>query len=150
MNSCHLDSSVISSKAINQAKDGRPRFGGPFVNSALMLEDAIKSGAPLVAVHRIPLFREFSRSSLHRLVRTGKLPALRVGRSYYSTPDVAIAALKENSAIPPVADSSHEKAVQNLVKKGIGSKGFPGIETPEKAMVRASRMEKRNALKGGA
>lgn len=91
------------------------------MTSQSMLESAIKSGAALVAVHRIPLFREFARSSIHRLVRTGKLPALKVGRSYYTTPEVAALALSEGSKITPVPSADHAKAVKSLEAKGIGN-----------------------------
>ncbi len=87
-----------------------------------LLDSAIKSGAPLVAVHRISLFREFSRSSLHRLIRTGKLPAVRVGRSYYSTPEIAAKALTENSAIKFMPTAAHDSAMASLERKGIGSR----------------------------
>ena len=86
-----------------------------------LLDSAIKSGAPLVAVHRIPLFRDFARSSLHRLVRTGKLPCLRVGRSYYTTPEIAATALAEGSQIKTPPDLEHTQAVENLARKGVGT-----------------------------
>ena len=95
------------------------------MNAKALLDHAIKSGAPLIAVHRIPLFRDFARSSLHRLIRTGKLPALRVGRSYYSTPEIAAKALTEGSCINPLPSLDHDEAVANLERKGFGSKAGP-------------------------
>jgi hypothetical protein len=114
----------------------------PSLNSASLLDSAIKSGAPLVAVHRIPLFREFSRSSLHRLIRTGKVPAIRVGRSYYSTPEIAAAALTEGSAIPAMPQAAHDQAMANLARKGIR------LDNPEKAMGRLAPIEKRRSTNG--
>ncbi len=123
------------------------------MNAKTLLDHAIKSGAPLVAVHRISLFREFSRSSLHRLIRSGKIPALRVGRSYYSTPEIAAKALTETSAIPPIPTSQHDQAMASLERKGIGGSDpiksrYPGLENPERKI--RSGLERRKAAKGGA
>ena len=86
-----------------------------------LLKSAIESGAPLIAVHRIPLFRDFARSSLHRLVRTGKLPCVRMGRSYYTTPEIAATALAEGSQIKSPPNLEHSQAVENLERKGLGT-----------------------------
>lgn len=89
------------------------------MNAHGLLNQSIKAGGALVAIHRLPCFQEFARSSLHRLVRTGKIPALRIGRSYYTTTEVAIAALNETSHIPAIP-GEHEAAVASLSRKGIG------------------------------
>jgi hypothetical protein len=102
------------------------------MNAKELLDHAIKSGAPLVAVHRISLFRDFARSSLHRLIRTGKLPALRVGRSYYSTPEIAAKALTDGSCINPLPSVGHAEAVANLERKGFGSKAGPTAKSMAK------------------
>ncbi len=124
------------------------------MNAKTLLDHAIKSGAPLVAVHRISLFREFSRSSLHRLIRTGKVPAIRVGRSYFSTPEIAAQALTENNAINPLPSSAHDEAMANLDRKGFGNKAASGrlavIEIPERKMAKVRGIERRSAMKGGA
>ena len=93
------------------------------MNAKALLDHAIKSGAALIAVHRIPLFREFARSSLHRLVRTGKLPCVKMGRSYYTTPDIAATALAEGSQIKSPPGLEHSQAVENLARKGLGTIG---------------------------
>jgi len=87
-----------------------------------LLDAAVKSGEPLVAVHRISFFRDWARSSIHRLIRTGKLPAVRIGRSYYCTPAIATEALAENSKIPALDDGAHEAAVESLRRKKISAR----------------------------
>ena len=66
------------------------------MNAKALLDHAIKSGAPLIAVHRIPLFREF-----------------------------AAKALTEGSCINPLPSLDHDAAVANLERKGFGSKAGP-------------------------
>ena len=86
-----------------------------------LIDSALKSGEPLVSVCRIPLFKGWSRSTLHRMIWAGKIPVIRVGRSHYTTVRLAAEALAANSINIP-ANRDHAAAVESLSRKGIGTR----------------------------
>ena len=85
-----------------------------------LIDQAAASGEALIPLRKIKLLRSISTGTLHRWVRSGKVPAVQIGRMWYSTPELARAALNQ-TATPPTLEipEQHTQAVAALENRGI-------------------------------
>lgn len=55
-----------------------------------------EAGETLVRLNKIPILQSFAPSTLHRGIRSGQIPAIRILGAWVSSPEVVIEAIKAN------------------------------------------------------
>ena len=91
----------------------------------------VGQGEFLIKPLESPHLQMISRATVCRWIQRGKLPAIKLGRNYFSTNSVVVEAL-EKLAIPPKQTEKHiepdnqlhEQALEKLKAKGILKNDF--------------------------
>ena len=91
-----------------------------------MIMGRVEKGELLIKTLKSPHLQMLSRATVVRWIQRGKLPAIKLGRNYFSTNSVVVEAL-EKLAIPPKQTDKHiepdnqlhEQALEKLKAKGI-------------------------------
>lgn len=55
-----------------------------------------EAGEPLVRLNKIKILESFAPSTLHRGIRSGQIPAIRIMGAWVSSPEVVLEAIKAN------------------------------------------------------
>jgi len=76
------------------------------------VEEAARAGEALIIATKHPLLRRIHRSNVIRWILSGRLCALRIGRSYYTTDNLVRECL--SPPLPPTIQQRHQAAMERL------------------------------------